>query len=105
MPGQIEKLPQGSAWRTFSTLLDRCYGGARVIVEHDPARSRYVEVYVHFEGRGYILDVASTGMLQVIQILAYACFYRPPLLLLDEPDAHLHADSQSRLYDALRGLA
>ncbi len=101
----IEKLPQGSAWRTFSTLLDRCYGGARVIVEHDPARSRYVEVYVHFEGRRISLDLASTGMLQVIQILAYACFYRPPLLLLDEPDAHLHADSQSRLYDALRGLA
>jgi len=43
-------------------------------------------------------------MLQVIQILAYACFYNPPLLLLDEPDAHLHADSQTRLHSALRGL-
>lgn len=49
--------------------------------------------------------MASTGMLQVIQIIAYACFYAPPLLLLDEPDAHLHADSQSRLYEALRGVA
>jgi hypothetical protein len=49
--------------------------------------------------------MASTGMLQVIQIVAYACFYDPPLLLLDEPDAHLHADSQSRLYEALSGVA
>jgi ABC-type glutathione transport system ATPase component len=43
-------------------------------------------------------------MLQVIQILAYACFYAPPLLLLDEPDAHLHADSQTRLHRALKSL-
>ncbi|WP_164707103.1 AAA family ATPase, partial [Pseudomonas viridiflava] len=50
----------------------------------------------------YPLDMASTGMLQIIQILAYACFYEPPLLLLDEPDAHLHADSQTRLHEALR---
>jgi hypothetical protein len=42
--------------------------------------------------------------LQVIQILAYACFYAPPLLLLDEPDAHLHADSQTRLHRALKAL-
>ena len=49
--------------------------------------------------------MASTGMLQVIQIIAYACFYAPPLILLDEPDAHLHADSQARLYDALRSVA
>jgi hypothetical protein len=49
--------------------------------------------------------MASTGILQVIQIIAYACFYAPPLILLDEPDAHLHADSQARLYEALRSVA
>ena len=100
----IGSLPQNSPWRAFSTLLDRCYPGARVVIEHDPARSKYVDIDVRFEGQVMSLDMASTGMLQVIQILAYACFYKPPLLLLDEPDAHLHADSQSRLYEALRSL-
>jgi hypothetical protein len=100
----IEDLVDG-AWKTFCRLLDRCYPGARVAVNHDPSRARYVEVSVRYDGQQMSPDMASTGMLQVIQILAYACYYQPPLLILDEPDAHLHADSQGRLYDALRGLA
>lgn len=100
----IAVLPE-SRWKTFCTLLDRCYPGARVIVAHDPKRDRYVRVDVEATDSRVTLDMASTGMLQVIQIIAYACFYAPPLLLLDEPDAHLHADSQSRLYEALRGVA
>lgn len=97
-------LPE-SGWKRFSTLLDRCYSGARIIVNHDQLRDRYVKVDVETANVRVTLDMASTGMLQVIQILAYACFYAPPLLLLDEPDAHLHADSQSRLYEALCGVA
>lgn len=100
----ISLLPDGG-WKTFSTLLDRCYRGARVIVEHDHQRDRYVSVDIETADSRLTLDMASTGMLQVIQIIAYACFYAPPLLLLDEPDAHLHADSQSRLYEALSGVA
>lgn len=94
-----------SGWKTFSTLLDRCYQGTRIIVNHDQQHDRYVKVEVETPDTRVTLDMASTGMLQVIQIIAYACFYAPPLLLLDEPDAHLHADSQSRLYEALRGVA
>lgn len=77
----------------------------RIIVHHDPLRDRHVKVDVEAPDSWVTLDMASTGLLQVIQIIAYACFYAPPLLLLDEPDAHLHADSQSRLYEALRGVA
>lgn len=92
-------------WKTFSQLLERCYPGTRVIVSHDHQRDRYVKVEAETPDATVTLDMASTGMLQVIQIIAYACFYAPPLILLDEPDAHLHADSQARLYDALRSVA
>lgn len=101
---EIGVLPE-SGWKTFSSLLDVCYPGARVIVDHDQKNDRYVSVDVESPDSRVTIDMASTGMLQVIQIVAYACFYAPPLLLLDEPDAHLHADSQSRLYEALRGVA
>ncbi|MCU1206689.1 AAA family ATPase [Stenotrophomonas maltophilia] len=96
---------QDSGWKKFSLLLDSCYQGARVIVNHEPQRNRHVTVEVEVSGTRVTLDMASTGMLQVIQIIAYACFYNPPLILLDEPDAHLHADSQSKLYDALRSVS
>ncbi|MDM5070068.1 ATP-binding protein [Aeromonas salmonicida] len=100
----ISLLP-ASGWKTFSILLERCYPGTRVIVKHDQHKDRYVTVEVETSDATVTLDMASTGMLQVIQIIAYACFYSPPLILLDEPDAHLHADSQARLYDALRNVA
>lgn len=100
----IGALPD-SGWKTFSVLLDRCYQGTRIIVEHDRQRDRHVTVKVDITGTRVTLDMASTGVLQVIQIIAYACFYAPPLLLLDEPDSHLHADSQARLYDALKSVA
>ena len=100
----IDLLPDGG-WKTFSQLLERCYPGTRVIVSHVAHRDRYVNVEAETTDTKVTLDMASTGMLQVIQIIAYACFYSPPLLLLDEPDAHLHADSQARLYDALRNVA
>ncbi len=100
----INLLPD-SGWKTFSTLLERCYPDTRVIVSHDQQRDRYVKVEVETSDAMVTLDMASTGMLQVIQIIAYTCFYAPPLILLDEPDAHLHADSQARLYEALRSVA
>jgi len=99
----IGALPN-SGWKTFSELLDRCYQGTRVIVTHDQRHDRYVDVEVVTPDAKVTLDMASTGMLQVIQIIAYACFYSPPLILLDEPDAHLHADSQARLYEALKSI-
>lgn len=100
----IDLLPD-SGFKTFSNLLERCYPGARVIVKHNQQRDRFVRVDVETADATVTLDMASTGMLQVIQIIAYACFYAPPLILLDEPDAHLHADSQARLYEALRSVA
>lgn len=47
------------------------------------------------------LETAATGVLQVIQIFAYLVLFRPKLMLIDEPDAHLHPDKQERLIEAL----
>lgn len=51
------------------------------------------------------LEMAATGVLQVIQIFAYLVLFRPKLLLVDEPDAHLHPDKQERLIEALEAAA
>ncbi len=53
------------------------------------------------------LDIASggSGLLQVLILLSY--FYARPasVLLLDEPDAHLHVILQRQIYDRLRSVA
>lgn len=51
------------------------------------------------------LEAAATGVLQVVQIFAYLILFRPKLLLVDEPDAHLHPDKQERLIETLEVAA
>ena len=99
----ISDLPEGK-WKSFCLLLDEVYEGARITIDHDEDINRYIDIEIKYSDQEMPLDLASTGMLQVIQILAYACYFSPPLLLLDEPDAHLHADSQTKLFEALKGI-
>lgn len=51
------------------------------------------------------LELAGTGVLQALQIFAYVTLFKPKLLLLDEPDSHLHPDNQFLISDALRVIA
>lgn len=49
----------------------------------------------------YPIELAGTGLLQTLQIFAYITYFKPKLLLLDEPDSHLHPDNQYILTDSL----
>ena len=51
------------------------------------------------------LELAGIGFLQVIQIFAYMIYFRPVLLLVDEPDAHLHPTAQEHLVRVLAEAA
>lgn len=51
------------------------------------------------------LEMAGTGFLQVVQIFAYLLHFKPKLLLIDEPDSHLHPGTQERLIKAIEQAA
>lgn len=51
------------------------------------------------------LELAGIGYLQVLQIFCYLVYYRPVLLLVDEPDAHLYPIAQERLVEVLGEVA
>ena len=53
------------------------------------------------DGQTLPIDMVGTGLLQAIQLIAYVTMYEPKLLLLDEPDAHLHPTNQKLLADVL----
>lgn len=51
------------------------------------------------------LETAATGVLQIVQIFAYLILFEPKVMLIDEPDAHLHPNKQERLIETLERAA
>lgn len=51
------------------------------------------------------LELAGIGYLQVLQIFSYLVYFRPVVLLVDEPDAHLYPVAQERLVRVLSEAA
>jgi hypothetical protein len=56
-------------------------------------------------GPRFPIDAAGTSILQASQLLAYISLFRPQVLILDEPDSHLHPDNQRILCDLVFSLA
>lgn len=86
-----------ASWRTFSTRLESIFGGLNIDVSFDAAVDEFISAKaVKAEGT-LPIDSCGTGVLQAIQTLAYIGVYKPKLLILDEPDSHLHPDNQRRM--------
>lgn len=79
-----------------------------ISVSFKEARDVFIDVRVSTQGELQAwcpLEVAGTGVQQALQIFSYVTLFEPALLLLDEPDAHLHPDNQALLANALQVAA
>tara|TARA_R110000868_G_scaffold198069_2_gene444358 strand:- start:15798 stop:17447 length:1650 start_codon:yes stop_codon:yes gene_type:complete len=80
-------------------------GPARIAVEHNDARDLVITARAWINGRSYPLELLGMGYLQLIQIFCYVLLFKPRILLIDEPDIHLHPDVQERLSVTLSRVA
>jgi len=67
---------------------------------------RDLEIRAPMEQDGYALDIVSSGsgLNQILQLASIIAWRKPALVLLDEPDAHLHSSVQAQLFDFLSSL-
>ncbi|WP_341304933.1 AAA family ATPase [Pseudomonas sp. TMP25] len=77
-------------WVSFKKSVNSIYFGIDFVVEFDEHNSEYIYVNVNSNGLTLPLDSVGTGLLQVIQIFAYIEYFDPTVILLDEPDSHIH---------------
>jgi AAA15 family ATPase/GTPase len=84
-------------WNSFTKSINTVYDQISLKVDFDEHTSEYIHVFVVNDGLRLPLDSIGTGLLQVIQIFAYIEYFNPKIILLDEPDSHIHPTKQKLL--------
>ncbi len=90
--------------KKLNELISSVHPDISIVIKFDEREDYTISAtYTHpsIPGRPRSLETLATGVLQVVQIFAYLVLFRPRILLIDEPDAHLHPDKQERLIEAL----
>lgn len=92
-------------WRTFRDQLGEIFPGYEVEIDFDENKDEAIKCFAKHRGSRFPIDSCGTGLLQTVQILSYLNFFQPSLLLLDEPDSHLHPNNQKNLARVLERIS
>lgn len=84
-----------------SKVIAEYFSGSVEQVSFDPLADDYIHVSYR-EDSDHDLFSAGAGFLQVLQLITFLVHERPGILLVDEPDAHLHSSLQRLVVDVLR---
>lgn len=85
--------------------LTRLVGPVSIKVAHDDAHDLHIRCSIGFQNLDRPIELAGTGFLQLIQIFCYVLLFNPGVLLIDEPDIHLHPNVQEKLASVLAEIA
>lgn len=99
------KTEKPAAIHSIETYLAELIDPIQIVVEHDNEKDLEIRCYFERGGSRNQIELLGTGYLQVIQMLSYIYLFEPGLLLIDEPDTHLHPSAQERLVDVLERAA
>lgn len=94
-------------WELFLADLKEIFPNIEFEINANPNIDGVIDVKFRLNEDAPMLpiDLAGTGVLQATQIAAYVNYFQPTLLLLDEPDSHLHPDNQRALATLLISLS
>ncbi|MGI2148541.1 ATP-dependent nuclease [Shewanella baltica] len=84
-------------WNAFIKSINSVYKNIDIDVKFNDHLSEFIYVNVTADDIKLPLDSVGTGLLQVIQIFAYIEYFSPKIVLLDEPDSHIHPTKQKLL--------
>ena len=114
---QLRKLRNEDSWELLQQALRKTFGAELVVSPFNEEYHTYIRVeiskgdlngykltkYPNYKNRD--LMVEGSGFLQWLSVYALAADDRIDVLLLDEPDSHLHCSLQREMINSLSGLA
>lgn len=99
------RLADKPEWDAFLQDLHEVFPGTSIRVNFLSETDEHIEVMLSTESGELPIELAGTGVLQTAQILSYIHRFSPRLIVLDEPDSHLHPNNQRLLCKLLRTIA
>jgi energy-coupling factor transporter ATP-binding protein EcfA2 len=93
-------------WKSFQEDMNVLFPGIKFDIEFDEQRDENIEVFFTRPTAPRLpIDAAGTSILQASQILAYIALFKPSVLILDEPDSHLHPNNQRAMCNLVSSLS
>ena len=102
---KLSALKEQKNLKELNQPVNSVFPSYRISVPYDPDNDTTIIINVNIGGHEIPLELCGTGVLQIIQIMAYSIYFKPKLLLLDEPDEHLHPNNQILLCNAIQLLS
>jgi hypothetical protein len=93
------------AWDSFMDDLHEVFPGLQIRLTYNEKTDEFIDVGIASGNEWIPLEIAGTGVLQAIQIVSYIHRFEPAIIVLDEPDSHLHPNNQRLLCALLRRVA
>jgi len=88
-------------WNAFISDFNDIFPGLTISVSFDNLKDEHINATVWDGNKNLPVDAYGTGVLQSVQILSYIHLYNPKILILDEPDSHLHPSNQRIIAEKL----
>jgi AAA15 family ATPase/GTPase len=92
-------------WDIFIGYFKLIFPEINIYAEYNELEDKDIKIEAEIKGIRYPIDSMGTSVLQIIQMLSYIILFEPKLIILDEPDAHLHPNNQKKVIDLLVKLA
>lgn len=91
-------------WNAFLSDFLEIFPNLNITISFDKLKDEHLNVFITTSNKIFPIDAFGTGVLQIIQILSYIHLYNPKILILDEPDSHLHPSNQRILAEKLNDI-
>jgi len=90
----------------LAQLMKLIFPNFHIEIKFDSVHDSHIQIMVRAGPSQTLkpIELIGTGVLQALQIFSYATLFKPKLLLLDEPDSHLHPDNQGLLAESFLAL-
>lgn len=91
-------------WDSFILDFKDIFPKLEIQIFFNKLKDEYLNVFINNDKTRFPIDSFGTGVLQIIQVLSYIHLYNPKILILDEPDSHLHPSNQRVLAEKLNEI-